>query len=225
MSKSENLPPKVKDITGQRFARLLVLEFSELRPRGKNRQAYWRCKCDCGLEVFASGIEMRFGRATSCGCRLAEIRAAAPEMWLTHGHAQGSPKNFSGAYRSYRSMRQRCKNPKSISWRDYGGRGITVCERWDASFSAFLEDMGDRPEGGSLERIDPNGNYEPGNCKWIPNSEQARNTRVSRYVILSGERMIQAEAARRLKVKPQVLDGWRKHPHCKPADLDLELTT
>ncbi len=87
---------------------------------------------------------------------------------------------------TWRSMKQRCQNPKAHEYENYGGRGITICERWSSSFDLFCEDMGPRPPGTSIERIDNNGNYEPGNCKWASRIEQRRNTRFNRLLTLNG---------------------------------------
>jgi hypothetical protein len=120
-------------------------------------------------------------------------------------------------------MMGRCYVPSTIGFENYGGRGISVCERWH-DFQSFLADMGERPDDGSIERIDCNGNYEPSNCKWVPRADQSRNTRASRYVMLSGRRIIQADAARELGVTPQTISQWKKKPYLVPASVDLVFT-
>jgi len=95
-------------------------------------------------------------------------------------------KNQHYLYSTWKSMRRRCNSPSSPSFKNYGGRGIAVCEKWNASFHAFVEDMGERPPGYSIERIDVNGDYEPSNCKWIPRNHQSRNTRRSRIFEFNG---------------------------------------
>jgi hypothetical protein len=114
--------------------------------------------------------------------------------------------------RSFREMHQRCGNPNSDKWKWYGGRGITVCERW-ASFDNFLSDMGERPAGKTLDRVNVNGNYEPGNCCWATPLEQGANKRNNRLLTIGGETMHMAEASRRYGVKQgtiwkRLLDGW-----------------
>lgn len=121
-------------------------------------------------------------------------------------------------------MMQRCNDPNSVNYDRYGGIGVRVCEQW-SSFEAFYADMGDRPEGYSLERIDVTKGYEPGNCKWIPRAEQARNTRKTRWVLLNGEKMIQADAARRLGVRAWKIQEWRQDPSKAPLGVCIENAT
>jgi hypothetical protein len=122
------------------------------------------------------GYHLRGGRVKSCGClrkeKVVENGRTNPSN-LQHGMC-GSP-----TYISWENMRQRCDNPNATGWERWGGRGITLCERWD-SFENFLADMGERPEGTTLDRIDNDGNYEPGNCKWSTSKEQQANTRPRR---------------------------------------------
>jgi len=119
-----------------------------------------------------------------------------------HGHNGASGK--SRTYTSWDMMRQRCNNPKYTQYRDYGGRGIKVCDRWSV-FSNFLEDMGDRPEGMTLDRKDTNGDYTKDNCKWSTKAEQVRNTRRNVWIERNGERMILSDWAKRIGVNPVTL--------------------
>jgi hypothetical protein len=154
--------PAFKDITGQRFGRLTVIRFSHV---GQFGQACWLARCDCGVEKPMYALD----RKTSCGCQ----RAEKPHR-LEHGHTgKAGP---SPTYRSWMKVIQRCTNPKSNRWSRYGGRGIAVCKRW-LSFKAFLEDVGERPAGKTIDRVDNDGNYEPGNVRWATPKEQVANRR------------------------------------------------
>jgi hypothetical protein len=149
---------------GKRFGRLVVLD----RSHRTNGGVMWRCACDCGQESIVLGSNL--GRKTnSCGCLMVDSRT-------THGHAVGrtSGGRRSGTYSTWLAMHQRCKNQKVKSYKRYGGRGITVCERWN-SFENFLADMGERPDDKSIDRIDNDGNYEPSNCRWATHKEQMAN--------------------------------------------------
>jgi hypothetical protein len=152
----------MKDISNQMFGRLTAIE-----PTGEKRWGVylWRCKCECGKEAVVAGNSLRSGLVRSCGCLLSET---ARKKSLKHG-LYGSPE-----YTSWDSMLQRCNNQKSTSYPRYGACGISVCAQW-LDFSTFLSDMGPRPKGMSLDRINPFGNYEPSNCRWADNLTQSRN--------------------------------------------------
>ena len=149
--------PAFKDITGQRFGRLIAVRFSHI---GENRYAQWICACDCGVETLISGDKLRRGTTNSCGCVRREIAAARN---FKHGHARVGA--LSPTFESWRSMLDRCYRPANDSWKHYGGKGIKVCERWHV-FANFLADMGERPKGMTIHRLDSNRDYEPGNCEW-----------------------------------------------------------
>ena len=156
--------PSTKDLSGQRYGRLTVV--GDTGRRDDSGRVIWRCRCECGNERDAVGRDLTAGRTTSCGCKKSERAKTAA---TTHG-AKGTPE-----YRSWQSMLTRCTNPKYHRWDRYGGRGITVCDRWQ-TFENFLADMGARPAGTSLDRFpNPDGNYEPGNCRWATRQQQRSN--------------------------------------------------
>jgi hypothetical protein len=158
--------PAYKDITGQRFGKLMALEVIGRA----NGQALWKCVCDCGKISTAYGANLRKGTTTSCGCR----RKEPP-----HNKRHGERRPETPEYKCWHSMRERCLNPKHPFFKDYGGRGITICERWN-SYENFLDDMGRRPPDHVFDRTDNDGNYEPSNCRWVTVTESNQNRRSSK---------------------------------------------
>jgi hypothetical protein len=159
--------PALIDITDYRFERLVVL--NRHTTNSADRKPLWRCQCDCGTKVIVGGSSLKSGNTRSCGCLHKEGNAT------THGHTKGYKD--SPTYNTWANMMTRCYNPKANNWDNYGGRGITVCERWHL-FETFLEDVGERPEGKTIDRYPNNdGNYEPGNVRWATRSEQNQNKR------------------------------------------------
>jgi hypothetical protein len=161
-----------RDITGQRFGRLLVLERDPII-RGRGNTATFVCRCDCGQYRNVRGTDIRKGSTRSCGCLSREVTSA---RLRTHGHTTGEKKTKE--YLAWRNMIARCENPSAGRFSNYGGRGIRVCEEWRGSFRAFLRDVGPAPTAEhSIDRIDVNGMYDPSNVRWATRSVQVKNRR------------------------------------------------
>jgi hypothetical protein len=165
--------PKKIDLTGSRFGRWQVLAH-----RGGTR---WLCRCDCGIEKPVTSDSLKAGKTNSCGC-------LHREMSTKHG-MEGTP-----THRTWAHMLYRCRTPTHRSFHNYGGRGITVCDRW-LTFKNFLSDMGVQPNGLTLDRIDNDGPYSPENCRWATRSQQNRNRRASPRIEWNGELRSLADAA------------------------------
>jgi hypothetical protein len=185
----------LKDITGLRFGRLVVLNRV---PSVKNSR--WLCLCDCGQEKEVSAPGLKTGQIKSCGClnkELASIRNSK------HGHT----KNYTPtkAYISWCNMKRRCFDQSNKRFNRYGGRGITVCDRWVNSFENFIEDMGEPPVGHSLERIDNNGNYCPENCRWASRSDQMKNRRNAVLITYNGKTQNLVDWANETGLKPDTI--------------------
>ena len=151
------------NLAGHKFGRLTVLEFAR---RDKRRNAYWLCRCDCGQSKGVSQSGFLRGDSKSCGGLKREFNA---KQFITHG------MHKTREYRAWADMINRCENKNVKCFTRYGGRGIQVCRKWKESFVSFYKDMGQRPENRSLDRINNDGNYEPGNCRWATKKEQANN--------------------------------------------------
>ena len=194
-----------KDLTGKKFNKLTVISF---HPREKDdtraRITRWNCVCDCGKQKVVAGIELTSGGTKSCGCIMVEnIRKANS----THG-LSGGPE-----YKTWLKMKERCLNKNAINYERYGGRGITVCERW-MSFDNFFADMGKKPTPDhSIERKKNDAGYSPENCKWETRKVQCRNRRSSRILNVNGDEKTVAEWAEitgigRSTIEHRIKIGW-----------------
>jgi len=179
--------PYVKDISGQRFGRLLVISYAG---RGKH-STVWNCLCDCGNYCQIDGCSLKRGFTRSCGCLAKEARITQK---TTHGFGKHPLRN------TYLLMIKRCYNQEDPSYGRYGGRGITVCDRWRESFESFVADMGDRPKGHSIDRIDNDGPYSPENCRWATVLQQNNNQRRNHKLTCNGETLTITEWANRLGI-------------------------
>ena len=176
---------KALDLTRQTFGRLTVLRLgpNHNKPCGETIRR-WVCRCVCGTLTTVRQSHLRTGNTRSCGC-----------LYERHGMYR-VPQ-----YQAYDQMNRRCSNPNDKGFANYGGRGITVCDRWKHSFAAFLEDMGERPsKKHSLDRIDNDGPYSPDNCRWGTREQQNNNKRTNRFLIFHGETLTISQWARRLHV-------------------------
>lgn len=188
----------INDLTNQKFGRLTAI-----KPIGiKHRYVYWECKCDCGKSVSIRGSHLISGQTISCGCAI-----HAPNK--THGQS----RTRLGA--EYHGIMQRCYNKRHTNYKNYGGRGVMMCEEWLNDRTKFFDWALSHGYSDDLtiDRINPCGNYEPGNCRWISNIEQQNNRRNNKILIYNGESHTQAEWARKVGITPNSLalrlySGW-----------------
>jgi hypothetical protein len=188
----ESVNMKFIDLTGKRFGRLLVVS----RAENKDGKTAFNCSCDCGTAVVAKSLKLIGGLKRSCG--------------FLRDKGRGK---FRATYNTWHSMVRRCTDPSTPRYERYGGRGITVCNEWLNNFEKFAADMGIRPSGCTLDRKDNDGNYEPGNCRWVNNSAQARNKSSTREITFRGETRCMADWASHLGMSRTTLQnriyrGW-----------------
>lgn len=179
--------------TGQRFGRLrIVRETNPATTPSGQIQRRFVVVCDCGQQFDVLLASLRSGNTVSCGCYSREVTSAL-KPGVLHG------MSHTRTHKSWLAMRERVSGKYEKDVRNYQSRGITICERWSV-FENFLADMGERPKGTTLDRIDNDGNYEPGNCRWADAMTQGVNRRTTRFVTMNGERLCLLHAAARLGV-------------------------
>lgn len=161
---------QIKNLIGKVFGRLTVKKLDHV-----DRKSYWLCQCSCGKTKVAPVDNLQNGNTTSCGCVHHDMMIRRNHLLATHGATRNH--NLTGAYKSYRSAKKRCTNEKNASYDSYGGRGIKFLFH---TFEDFYNELGDRPDGMSIERIDTNGHYEAGNVTWATPAQQNQNRRNSR---------------------------------------------
>lgn len=191
------MAPPIKPMIGIKYGRLVAVSEVGLGNKGM----IYSFKCDCGNYKNISGAQVRSGKASSCGCLRSEMTS---KKNTTHGHA-GTPE-----YETWQGMKNRCCNKNAPVYKNYGGRGITLCDKWQ-TFEGFLEDMGKRPNGCTLERLDNNKGYEKSNCVWATIEQQARNTRQNKFITFNGETLCMTDWAKKTGIPyPTIQDRRRK---------------
>ncbi len=187
------------DLTGQTFSRLTVMSYSH---SNKSRSSVWNCQCVCGKQTLVDGSSLKSGNTTSCGCYHKE-KSTKHGLYYT-----------SDVYHIFFGIKNRCTNARNKDFPNYGGRGITMCERWINSVETFIKDMGPRPsKKHSVDRIDVNGPYSPENCRWADSSRQQRNRRGVKQLTYNGLTMGQNDWAEHLDlpvstIAGRLLRGW-----------------
>lgn len=192
------------DLTGQQYGKWLVQARATQQLHGKPA---WECLCECGATKVVAGSVLRMGESTSCGCYQKELAAKnLGDAVRKHGQ-HNTPEYF-----RWLALKSRCTNPNNPRYADYGGRGITVCQRWMDSFEAFIEDVGERPSTEhSIDRIDNDKGYEVTNVRWATKQEQANNRRTNVEVTYNGETKTLAAWAREVGITPEGVAYRHKH--------------
>lgn len=194
---------KFENLQGLRFGKILVGTLHH--ERDKRGNTLWNCKCDCGTERLVRATSLRTGNTKSCGCQAYETNS---QRETTHGLSRGKDNHI---YLIWQGIKNRCLNPNAFAFKDYGGRGITICERW-LSFENFYEDMKEGYQKGlTIERKEVNGNYEKRNCIWVTRAEQANNRRTTIYIETEWGKMTIKDAAKIVGIGWQAMYTRVKH--------------
>jgi hypothetical protein len=196
---------KYVDRTGQKFGRLLVQSDTGLRANGGS--VVWRCLCDCGNQKNASGSSLVAMQTQSCGCWFIEVAREKGLKKKIHGMTRTTE------YRTWSCMKSRCYNDQDKKWDRYGGRGIKIQHDWIDSFEAFYRDMGPKPRGMTIDRINTNGDYTKDNCRWATQKTQQNNRTNNKILVVNGEAMTMQLASEKYgissdKVQQRLKRGW-----------------
>lgn len=188
------------DLTGKKFGRLVVIERKENTKHGSSQ---WLCRCDCGNETVVDSQNLRGNKTLSCGCLQKE-----KAMYSNTTHGMFGTK----IYRAWCHAKERCYNPNVKNYKDYGGRGIKMCDEWKNNPDKFIEwslkngfDINSFGDDCTIDRIDVNGDYCPENCRWVSKQEQANNTRTNHYLTYNGETKTLAQWSRELGIKYHII--------------------
>ena len=176
----------------------------------------WKCRCECGHVAHVLKSDLVHGKSRMCAkCSYLRRRGVPRDNIKTHGMTN-SPE-----YRVWVDMRRRCNDPNRPDYKNYGGRGVYVCKEWDESFTQFFEDMGERPSGKTLDRIDNDGPYSPENCTWSSVTAQCENKRTNVYYDFCGERLTISQAARKYNLSANTIRSRIKQRGWSPDDAVL----
>lgn len=193
----------------EKYGKLNFIE--PTKQRNSARQIIWKAICDCGNETHVSIAKARSGEVASCGCMRAAMSALANKARSIHGNA--SRNALTPTYKTWLAMRGRCNSINSSAYPQYGAVGIRVCDRWNNSFAAFLQDMGERPSGCTIDRIKNSLGYEPGNCRWATKEIQSRNRKSNVFITIENETHCLTDWAAKLGIKRETIStrirrGW-----------------
>lgn len=194
-----------KDRIGQKYGRLIVMKYLYTNER---RKAVWLCKCECGNYIEVPSERLATGNTKSCGCLHSDTSKERAKE-LIEKHTKYKNNNEKKIANAFRQMKHRCYNPKCKAYKNYGARGIKICQEWLDDFSKFYKWSIENGynESLSIDRIDVNGNYDPNNCRWVTNLQQQNNKRNNKYIEFNGEKHTYAEWGRILNIPASTIAG------------------